>query len=109
MGNGLRRARQRKDRQLPSPSAAEGHRVSLFVAIQAHSSCPRPLPTVPSSEVWLPRPQRSTSSHSFLGWFAAVLTVEPVTHPVLEEMLQHFPEWQLTIEAAEAPSSLGLS
>lgn len=60
---------------------------------------------VPSSEVWLPRPQSSTSSHGFLGWFAAVLTVKPVTHPVLEEMLQQFPEWHLTTENTEAPLS----
>lgn len=109
VGNGLCRARQRKDRQLPSPSAAEVLRVSLFLAIQARSSCPHPLPMVPSSEVWLPRPQSSTSSHGFLGWFAAVLTVKPVTHPVLEEMLQQFPEWHLTTENTEAPSSPGLS
>lgn len=52
--------------------------------------------------MWLTRPRCSISNHSLRGWFAALLTVIPVTCPVLEEMLQRFPGWLLTPLATEA-------
>lgn len=63
-------------------------RPAVAASFRVHLSCPHPFPTSLSSKVCLVRPQCPTSIHSLLSPFAAILTVTPVTGPVLEEMLQ---------------------